>query len=197
MLPRGKYMQRALRKRSGNMSLSLNPKHLKLYREILRLLVKHGRGELVKDAPLFDDTLEGAPAPPVPAEAKELADDLEKLGPTFIKLGQLISTRSDFIPPAYMEALSRLQDHVEPFSFAEVEAIVAVEVGARLSKAFAEFESTPIAAASLGQVHRATLRDGRRVAVKVQRPNVREQVSEDLEAMQEIAELLDAHTEVG
>jgi hypothetical protein len=60
------------------MSLSLNPKHLKLYKEILRLLVKHGRGELVKDAPLFDDSLEGAPAPPVPAEAKELASDLEK-----------------------------------------------------------------------------------------------------------------------
>src|SRR4030095_3676255 len=106
------------------MSLSLNPKHLKLYREILRLLVKHGRGELVKDAPLFDDTLKGTPPPPVPAEARELASDLEKLGPTFIKLGQLISTRADFIPPSYMDALSRLQDDVEPFSFGEVEVIV-------------------------------------------------------------------------
>src|SRR6478735_10317267 len=179
------------------MSLSLNPQHLKLYKEILRLLVKHGRGELVKDAPLFDDTLEGAPAPPVPAEAKELAIDLEKLGPTFIKLGQLISTRADFIPPSYMEALSRLQDNVEPFPFEEVEAIVAVEVGARLSKAFSHFESTPMAAASLGQVHRATLRDGRAVAVKVQRPHVRERVASDLEAMQEVAEFLDAHTEAG
>jgi len=179
------------------MSLSLNPKHLKLYREILRLLVKHGRGELVKDAPLFDDTLKGTPTPPVPAEARELASDLEKLGPTFIKLGQLISTRADFIPPSYMEALSRLQDNVEPFSFEEVEAIVAVEIGARLSKAFSNFESTPIAAASLGQVHRATLRDGRPVAVKVQRPHVRERVAEDLEAMQEVAQFLDDHTEAG
>jgi ubiquinone biosynthesis protein len=179
------------------MSLSLNPKHLKLYKEILRLLVKHGRGELVKDAPLIDDTLQGSPAPPVPAEAKELANELEKLGPTFIKLGQLISTRADFIPPSYMEALSRLQDNVEPFSFEEVEAIVAVEVGARLSKAFTHFESTPMAAASLGQVHRATMRDGRPVAVKVQRPRVRERVADDLDAMQEVAQFLDAHTEAG
>jgi predicted unusual protein kinase regulating ubiquinone biosynthesis (AarF/ABC1/UbiB family) len=163
----------------------------------LLLLAKYGRSDLVKDAPVVDDPLDYGPPPPVPPAAKELAEDLEKLGPTFVKLGQLISTRADFIPPAYMEALARLQDHVEPFSFSEVEAIAAVEIGARLSKAFAEFESTPMAAASLGQVHRATLRDGRRVAVKVQRPNVREQVSEDLEAMQEIAELLDAHTEVG
>src|SRR4051812_2285289 len=96
-----------------------------------------------------------------------------------------------------MDALSRLQDHVEPFSFGEVEAIVAVEVGARLSKAFSEFESTPMAAASLGQVHRAVLRDGRAVAVKVQRPKIRERVAEELEAMQEVAEVLDAHTDMG
>jgi predicted unusual protein kinase regulating ubiquinone biosynthesis (AarF/ABC1/UbiB family) len=96
-----------------------------------------------------------------------------------------------------MEALSRLQDNVEPFPFEEVEAIVAVEVGARLSKAFSHFESTPMAAASLGQVHRATLRDGRPVAVKVQRPHVRERVAEDLEAMQEVAQFLDDHTEAG
>ncbi|HZJ17832.1 MAG TPA: AarF/ABC1/UbiB kinase family protein [Chthoniobacteraceae bacterium] len=179
------------------MKISLSPRHFARYKDVLLLLAKYGRSDLVKDAPVVDDPLDYGPPPPVPPAAKELAEDLEKLGPTFVKLGQLISTRADFIPPAYMEALARLQDHVEPFSFSEVEAIAAVEIGARLSKAFAEFESTPMAAASLGQVHRATLRDGRRVAVKVQRPNVREQVSEDLEAMQEIAELLDAHTEVG
>jgi predicted unusual protein kinase regulating ubiquinone biosynthesis (AarF/ABC1/UbiB family) len=96
-----------------------------------------------------------------------------------------------------MEALARLQDHVEPFSFDEVEAIVSVEIGARLSKAFAEFDSTPMAAASLGQVHRAVLRDGRVVVVKVQRPKIRERVAEDLEAMQEVAQLIDGHTAVG
>lgn len=179
------------------MSHSLSPKHFALYKDILLLLAKYGHGELLKGAPVVDDPLDYGPTPTVPPEAKELTADLEKLGPTFIKLGQLISTRADFIPPVYMEALARLQDHVEPFSFNDVEAIVAVEVGARLSKAFATFESTPMAAASLGQVHRATLRDGRPVAVKVQRPNVRERVAEELEAMQEIAEVLDAHTEAG
>jgi predicted unusual protein kinase regulating ubiquinone biosynthesis (AarF/ABC1/UbiB family) len=179
------------------MRLSLQPKHLQLYKDVLILLAKYGHGDLVKDAPIIDDPLDYGPPPPVPAEAKELAADLEKLGPTFIKLGQLISTRADFVPPAYMDALSRLQDSVEPFSFDDVEAIVSVEIGARLSKAFSEFESTPMAAASLGQVHRAALRDGRPVAVKVQRPQIRERVAEDLEAMHEVAQILDAHTDAG
>jgi len=179
------------------MALSLKPKHLKLYADVVWLLGKYGRGDLVKGAPIVDDPLDRGTPPSIPAEAKELASDLEKLGPTFIKLGQMISTRSDFIPPAYMEALSRLQDHVEPFSFEQVEAIVAVEIGARLSRAFSEFENIPLAAASLGQVHRAALRDGRRVVVKVQRPGVREQIADDLEGLQEIAHVLDAHTDAG
>lgn len=179
------------------MSLPLSPKHFPLYKNVLVLLAKYGQSDLVKEAPVVDDPLDYGPGPITPPEAKQLAADIEKLGPTFIKLGQLISTRADFIPPSYMEALSRLQDHVEPFSFGEVEAIVQVEIGARLSKAFAEFESTPMAAASLGQVHRAVLRDGRPVAVKVQRPRIRERVAEELEAMQEIAEVLDGHTKFG
>jgi ubiquinone biosynthesis protein len=179
------------------MALSLQPKHLKVYKELLMLVAKYGRGDLIRKAPLVDDPLDYGPTPATPPEARELASDLERLGPTFIKLGQLLSTRADFIPPAYLEALARLQDDVEPFSFEEVEAIVSVEIGARLSKAFSEFETKPMAAASLGQVHRAALRDGRRVAVKVQRPRVRERVAEDLDALQEVAQMLDAHTEAG
>jgi predicted unusual protein kinase regulating ubiquinone biosynthesis (AarF/ABC1/UbiB family) len=179
------------------MSLSLSPKHLKRYKDVATLLIKYGRGDLVKNGPVIDDPLDQTAPPPVPPEARELAADLEKLGPTYVKLGQLLSTRADFFPPAYMEALARLQDRVEPFPFDQVEAIVNVEIGVRLSKAFAEFESTPMAAASLGQVHRAVLRSGQPVAVKVQRPGVREVVTEDLEAMAEIAEFFDAHTEVG
>lgn len=179
------------------MTLSLNPEHLKRYKQVVALLIKYGHGDLVKDSPIVDDPLEYAPPPPVPPGAKELAKDLEALGPTFIKLGQLLSTRSDFIPPAYMEGLSMLQDHVKPFPYEKVEAIVAVEIGARISKAFQSFDETPMAAASLGQVHYAVLRSGQEVAVKVQRPDVREQVATDLAALAEIAEFLENHTESG
>ena len=174
------------------------PQHLKRYKDIAWLLVKHGRSDLVRvagiEGVLGDDS---AQPPEVVAEAKSLADDLEQLGPTFVKLGQLLSTRPDLLPPAYLTALARLQDKVEPFPFPEVERIVAEELGIRISKAFAEFEPTPLAAASLGQVHRAQLRSGRRVAVKVQRPGVREQIVQDLEALGEIGAFIDAHTEVG
>lgn len=179
------------------MSLSFKPEHLSRYYDIARLLVKYGHGDLVKEAPLIDDALDYGAAPPVPPEARELADDLEKLGPTFVKLGQLVSTRADFVPQPYMEALARLQDKVEPFSFDQVEAIVAVEIGARLSNAFHEFSSTPLAAASLGQVHHAVLRSGQEVVVKVQRPGIRDAVADDLQALAEMAELLDKRTEVG
>src|SRR5687768_15245671 len=141
------------------------PQHLKRYKDIAWLLVKHGRSDLVRAAGI-EGVLgdESAQLPEVVAEAKSLADDLEQLGPTFVKLGQLLSTRPDLLPPAYLTALARLQDKVEPFPFTEVERIVAEELGVRISKAFAEFEPTPLAAASLGQVHRAQLRSGRRVA---------------------------------
>ena len=179
------------------MSLSLKPANLKRYRDLLMLFHKYGHGDLVKQAPVIDDPLPHQPAPPVPLEATELARDVEKLGPTYIKLAQLLSTRADLLPQAYMTALARLQDQVEPFSFEQVQAIVSVEIGARLSKAFLEFEPTPLAAASLGQVHRAVLRSGQQVVVKVQRPEARETVSEDLAAMEELAVFLDAHTEFG
>lgn len=179
------------------MGLSLKPQHLKRYKDVALLLIKYGRRDLVNVAgldPALDE--ESAPVAADPAAA-ELADDLERMGPTFIKLGQLLSTRPDILPPPYLHALARLQDRVEPFSFGEVERIVAAELGVRLSKAFSEFEASPVAAASLGQVHRAAMRDGRRVAVKVQRPNIRERVAEDLEALADIAEFLDEHTEMG
>ena len=180
------------------MAISLKPQHLNRYRQIAWLFIKYGRSDLVKKSGL-DETLESErrEVPKKAAKAEELADDLEKLGPTFVKLGQLLSTRAELMPQAYIEALSRLQDKVEPFGFDDVEKIVTSELGVRLSKAFAEFESTPMAAASLGQVHRARLRNGRQVAVKVQRPGIRDRMIEDLDALEEIAEFLDRHTELG
>ncbi len=177
----------------------LNLKHLKQYRDLATLLLKHGRGDLVKRAGLTEIGA-AEPAPQVEATAASaatLASDLEKLGPTYVKLGQLLSTRADMLPPAYLDALARLQDDVEPFPFEQVEEIVARELGVRISKAFLDFEPKPIAAASLGQVHRARLRDGRDVVVKVQRPDIQARIVEDLEALREVAAFLDANTEAG
>ena len=181
------------------MAVSLKPSHLKRYKDIAVLLVKYGRGDLATRLDVEGELTPGGAATPATDKprAEELARDLERLGPTFVKVGQLLSTRADLLPVAYLEALARLQDDVEPFPFAEVERIVNEELGVRISKAFAEFEATPLAAASLGQVHRAILRDGRAVAVKVQRPGIREQIVEDLDAVTEIAQLLDRHAESG
>jgi ubiquinone biosynthesis protein len=180
------------------MGIFLKPQHLNRYRQIAWLFVKYGRSDLVQETGL-DETLaaEQRVSPKEAAKAGELAEDLEKLGPTFVKLGQLLSTRVELLPRAYLEALSRLQDKVEPFGFDEVEKIVTAELGVRMSKAFSDFEVKPLASASLGQVHRAVLRSGQSVAVKVQRPGIREQMVDDLEAVGEIAEFLDAHTEMG
>lgn len=179
------------------MGILLNPAHFKRYKNIALLMLRYGRSDLVKQSGL-DAVLDDEPASSQGvAQAEELAADFEKLGPTFIKLGQMLATRVDLLPMAYLEPLARLQDDVAPFPYEEVEAIVKTELGARISKAFAEFDIKPLAAASLGQVHRATLRDGRPVVVKVQRPNIRQIVVDDLEALTEIAELLDRHTETG
>lgn len=178
--------------------VSLKTERLKRYKDVALLLVKYGRSDLVKQTGLADHVELDEPATAaVSPKAEELATDLEKLGPTFIKLGQLLSTRGDLLPPPYLEALARLQDHIEPFPYEEVDRIVSGELGVRLSKAFADFDREPLAAASLAQVHRAQMRDGRSVVVKVQRPNIREQIVEDLEALDEIAQFLDAHTELG
>ena len=179
------------------MALLLKPDRLKRYKDVAMLLIKYGRSDLISKAGLEESVLPGELESATAASADELAADLERLGPTFIKLGQLLSTRGDLLPEAYLEALSRLQDNIEPFKFEEIERIVTSELGVRISKAFADFDPTPIAAASLAQVHRATMRDGRSVVVKVQRPNIRELIVDDLEALGEIAEFLDAHTELG
>ena len=179
------------------MSISLKTENLKRYKDVAMLLMKYGRSDIVKNAGLDDILKDEATNIAEAPKAEELARDLEQMGPTFIKLGQLLSTRSDLLPYPYLEALARLQDKVEPFSFAEVEEIVTNELGVRMSKAFAEFQATPLAAASLGQVHRASLRDGREVAVKVQRPGIRERIVQDLDSLEEIATMLDKHTQAG
>ncbi|HEX6910197.1 MAG TPA: AarF/ABC1/UbiB kinase family protein [Longimicrobium sp.] len=180
------------------MGISLRPEHLKRYKDMARLAYKYGRSDLVRTTGLEGALEDEVPQTPgQPAQAEELAADLERMGPTFIKLGQLLSTRPDLIPPVYAAALARLQDRVEPFPGEEAERIVTEELGVRVSKAFESFDRAPLAAASLAQVHRAVLRDGRTVAVKVQRPGIREQIVQDLDAIEDVVEFMDRHTKGG
>jgi ubiquinone biosynthesis protein len=189
--------------------MKFSASHLKRYRQIASLLWKYGHADLAKqmsseegfgvEAPVIPEgepPVDQAPAPGA-ASPEHLADDLEAMGPTYVKLGQVLAGRPDLMPDAYRTALARLQDKVKPFPYAEVEEIVMAELGVRISKAFSLFDTEPVAAASLGQVHRATLREGRAVVVKVQRPHIRQQIAEDFEVLAEIAGFLDRHTAVG
>jgi ubiquinone biosynthesis protein len=187
--------------------MKLSTTHLKRYREIAGLFWKYGRSDLVKqmgvdeeEAKSYQDDENFKRSPEMEdgaAAPDQLANDLERMGPTYVKLGQVLAGRPDLMPDAYRLALARLQDKVKPFSYEEVERIVEKELGVRLSKAFAEFNPEPVAAASLGQVHQARLRDGRPVVVKIQRPDIRPIIEQDFEVLTELSETLDAHTKIG
>src|SRR5260370_22588083 len=149
--PRGAWLLlgRGVR-RMPRMAISLRPAQLKRYKDIVRLVVKYGRlgAEAEADGDFAGLAEAGADEPTDAAAAGlALAADLEALGPTFIKLGQLLATRADLLPVPYLTALARLQDRVEPFDFEEVRRIVEAELGVRLSKAFSEFRPAPLAAA--------------------------------------------------
>lgn len=124
---------------------------------------------------------------------EELVEDLKEMGPTYIKLGQLLSTRPDLLPDEYLDALATLQDNVSPVPFDEVKKIIEKELGTKISKAFNSFEEKPLASASIGQVHRAELHSGRPVAVKVQRPGIAKQFMEDLDTLDELTALAVNH----
>jgi ubiquinone biosynthesis protein len=130
-------------------------------------------------------------------DPEQFVDDLERLGPTFIKVGQALSTRPDMVPPAYLRALQRMQDEVSPVPFEVVRAVFEDEIGVRMNKVFLEVDEVPLGSASLAQVHRAVLRDGREVAVKVQRPFVADTVRMDLDALAGFADKADRITDLG
>ena len=164
--------------------------------QILRFLLKYRTAGVFTglDLDAAAETVDDQPASGTP---EEFVKDLESLGPTFVKIGQALSTRPDMVPPAYLEALERMQDNVAPVPFDEIREVVEQSLGVRLSKPFTEFDETPIGCASLAQVHRACLRDGRTVAVKVQRPGIGPQIRADLDAIGALAKRADQHTRMG
>lgn len=172
-----------------------NIAHIKRYKDLARLLYKYGRGDIARQMEL--DEPEAHEEGSVDPKAEQLPDDLEKLGPTYVKLGQFLSTRADFLPPAYLKELTRLQDKVKPIPGDEMEKILTSELGVRISKAFEYFDYTPTASASIGQVHFARLRGGKPVAVKIQRPGIRQQIFDDLDAFEDVTEFLEKHTDMG
>jgi ubiquinone biosynthesis protein len=122
---------------------------------------------------------------------------LEELGPTFIKFGQILSTRPDFLPPAFIKELEKLQDQVPPFDSFQAQKIIEGELGKSINKLFKNFEPTPIAAASLSQLHKAILPNGETVAIKIQRPNIKKTIEMDLEILEDLASLSENHFDNG
>jgi ubiquinone biosynthesis protein len=159
------------------------------------VLARHGFGEVVSRIGVAIPRLPGAALPPSSHErlARRLADVLTDLGPTYVKLGQLLATRADLFSPEVVRTLSTLHASVRPMSFRVVAKMLDAELGQPHWRAFAHVDSACLAAASIAQVHRATLHDGRAVAVKVQRPDLRVQVEADLGIMLLVARLLDQH----
>ena len=161
--------------------------------EIAQVAVRHGFGYFFERHRLTDLVPWGGKEEvgSTPSErGRHLRELLDELGPTFVKFGQLLSTRPDVVPPDIVAELRGLQDDVRPFPFAEARAVIEDELGLSLEQAFARFDETPIAAASIGQVHRAQLPDGSEVVVKVQRPNAPAQIESDLALLYQAARLI-------
>jgi ubiquinone biosynthesis protein len=161
--------------------------------EIAQVAAKHGFGYLFDTrGPSVVRSRRGREVevdPEGSPRGQRLREMLDELGPTFVKFGQLLSTRPDIVPPDIVFELKALQDKVTPFPFEQAREVVEEELGLTLEQLYVDFEERPVAAASIGQVHRATLPNGRRVVVKVQRPNAPRQIEADLELMYQLARL--------
>ena len=178
-------------------------RHLSRYRQILAIFFKYGFGDLIELLKIEQyievglqlisskrrDRVEKL------SRAQRVRMAIEELGPTYIKLGQVLSTRPDLVPAQFIKELAKLQDNVPPFGFSEVSRIIEAEFGVPLKKLFEYFDENSFASASIGQVHRARLADGETVAVKVQRPGIKKIIEVDLEIMLHLATLMERNIE--
>jgi ubiquinone biosynthesis protein len=176
-------------------------RHINRYREVASVLARHGFGLILEEMGLVNllsfpkrlFRIEEEADPQTLGERLRTA--LEELGPTFVKMGQIASTRPDILPDYLIYELEKLQDQVPPFTFSEASKIIEAELGATPREIFEVFDPTPIAAASIGQVHHAVLKSGEEVAVKVQRPMIAQVIETDLEILQDLAGLAERRIE--
>ena len=176
-------------------------RHLNRYRQILAVLFKYGFGDLLDR--LSIDQYIGAGLQAISRKRAERVEKLtrpqrlrmafEELGPTYIKLGQILSTRPDLVPVDILQELARLQDEVPPFSFEGVQGVIESEFGVPAEELFDQLDEQPLASASIGQVHKARTKDGEPVAVKFQRPDIQKIIEVDLEIMLHLATLAERH----
>ena len=159
-------------------SLSHTVRDVGRLRQVAMVLTRHGLGLLVAGLPGVNAERAYSSTPDRAVSA------IQELGPTFIKLGQVLSTRADVIPPAYIEALQALQDDVDALPWADLEAVLREELGPDWSERLGEVDHTPLATASIAQVHRAVTTDGRRIVLKIQRPGIAPQIRSDLNILQ-------------
>ncbi len=184
-------------------SIGRTYRHLDRYRQILGVLFKYGFDELINTLNLEKHLKIGLKLIPRDTQqrvaslsrAERLRMSMEELGPAFVKLGQILSSRPDLIPPEFLLEFSKLHDHVSPFGFDEVCSILNSEFGKPYTEIFAGLEEKPLASASIGQVHRGELADGKVVAVKIQRPGVHKIIETDLEIMLHLALIMEKHLE--
>jgi ubiquinone biosynthesis protein len=183
--------------------MALRPRHLRRYGQIAEVFTRHGFGAIVAQLGLSrylnlpQRLMNREPPPTDVTAAKHLRLALEELGSTFVKLGQILSTRPDILPPEFINELSKLQDEVPPGPWDPIQALIEQELGAPLNEFFMAFDPTPIAAASLAQVYAALVLDGQHVVVKVQRPGIERVVNTDLEIIQDLAQLAQERTFLG
>ncbi|MFZ5975091.1 MAG: 2-polyprenylphenol 6-hydroxylase [Bacillota bacterium] len=182
-------------------------RHIKRYRQIILVFARHGFGTLIDQLGIFDylnikikkrfgkEKDENSNEKLSIGERLRLS--LEELGPTFVKLGQIISTRPDILPHDVIAELEKLQDAVPPFPFEDVKSLIESEFDDKLQNIFKEFNETPLAAASMAQVHLARLNSGRKVVVKVQRPGIERNIYLDLKVLADLASFIDNHTKFG
>lgn len=178
-------------------------RHLNRYRQILAVLFRYGFGDIIELLKIEQYIEIGLQM--ISRKKRERVEKLtraermrmaiEELGPTYVKLGQILSTRPDLIPVDFIQELSKLQDEVPPFPFADAKRIIESDLGILSEDIFESLDETPIASASIGQVHRAKLKDGEEVAIKVQRPGIRKTIEVDLEIMLHLAMLMERHVE--